>query len=118
MSPQPAKEETPQRIEVGFRIGSFAAIGVLAAFSLTFLTTWAALPGRWQTYDLFGLAFMMVGSFFQLVSIALLLRVDSLERPRYERAARWFLIGLVLVMVGITVSLVGDAVKFITTDGG
>ena len=118
MSPHRDKDETPQRIEVGFRIGSFASIGVLAAFSLTFLTTWAALPGRWQVYDLFGLALMVVGSFFQLVSIALLLRVDSLERPRYEKAARWFIIGLALVLVGITVSLAGDAVKFIYTDAG
>jgi len=118
MSAQPHKDQTPQRLEASFRIGSMTTVGVLAAFSLTFLTTWAALPGRWQLYDLFGLAVMVIGSILQLVAIALLLRADSLERPRYDYAVRWFLIGLALVMLGITISLAGDAVTFVATDGG
>jgi hypothetical protein len=118
MSPQPSKDETPQRLEAAFRIGSMTTVGVLAAFSLTFLTTWAALPGRWKFYDLFGLGFMIVGTALQLIAIALLLRPESLERPRYENGIRWFLIGLALVMVGITISLVGDAVTFLATNAG
>jgi hypothetical protein len=117
MSRQPAGDETPQLLEPSFRIGSLTAIGVLAAFSLTFLTTWAALPGKWEAYDLFGLLLLVVGAVLQLVAIALLLRVDSLERPRYERAVRWFLFGVALVMIGITISLTGDALTFVADVG-
>src|SRR5262245_1009207 len=118
MNAHSSKDETPQRLEAGFRIGSMTTIGVLAAFCLTFLTTWAALPGRWKFYDLFGLGFMVVGSILQLVAIALLLRPDSLERPKYENGVRWFLIGLAMVMVGITVSLAGDAIILLAGNAG
>ena len=111
-------DETPQSLDPAFRNGSITAVGLLTGFSLTFLTTWAAIPGRWQLYDVFGLTPMVVGSFFELVSIALLLSANSLARPRYDLSVRWFLIGLALVIVGITISISGDAVGVVRYDVG
>ena len=39
-----------------------------------------------------------------------MLHVESLERPRYDRAVRLFLIGLVLVGLGLAGAIAADAV--------
>ncbi len=103
--------EAPRRdIEAVFRNGSVTVVGVLAGFSLTFLTAWAANPLPWQLHDLFGIVPLAVGIVFQLISLAALLRPDSLIRDRYDRAIRIFLIGLVLVSIGVAAAIVADAV--------
>lgn len=99
------------RIEAVFRNGSVTVVGVVAGFSLTFLTAWAANPLPWQLHDLFGIGPLIVGIAFQLVSLAVLLHPNSLERRRYDRAVRLFLIGLVLVAAGVVIAIGIDALK-------
>jgi hypothetical protein len=97
------------RIEAVFRNGSVTVVGVLAGFSLTFLTAWAANPVPWQLHDLIGIVPLAIGIVFQLVALAALLRPDSLEHARYDRAIRLFLIGLVLVACGVALAIGLDA---------
>jgi hypothetical protein len=103
------EQARPRDIEAVFRNGSVTAVGVLVGFSLGFLTAWAANPVPWQLHDLFGLVPLAIGIVFQLLSLAALLHPDSLERARYDRAIRLFLIGLVLVSIGVAAVLAVDA---------
>ncbi len=105
-NPEPERRE----IDATFRNGSVTVVGVLAGFSLTFLTAWAANPLPWQLHDLIGIVPLAVGSCFQLVALAALLHPNSLERPRYERAIRIFLIGLVLSGFGVAAVIGIDAI--------
>lgn len=97
-------------IEAVFRNGSVAVVGVLAGFSLTFLTAWAANPLPWQLHDLIGVVPLAAGIVFQLVALARLLDPNSLERARYDRAIRTFLVGLALVVCGVVLVIAIDAV--------
>jgi hypothetical protein len=102
---------SPECIEAVFRNGSVTVVGVVAGFSLSFLTAWAANPLPWQLHDLVGLVPLMIGIALQLAALAGLLQPSSLERPRYDRAVRLFLIGLVLVAAGVVIAIGIDAVK-------
>ena len=103
--------EQPDQPPIGetFRNGSVTVVGVVAGFSLTFLTEWAANPVPWQLHDLVGIAPMIAGIAFQVVALAALLHPNSLERARYDRAIRLFLIGLVLVSIGVVIAIAVDA---------
>src|SRR5258707_11137944 len=94
-------DEAPQRIEAVFRNGSVTVVGVIVGFSLTYLTSWASNPSPWQLHDLIGIVPLAAGVILQLFSLSALLHTNSLERPVYDRAVRLFLIGLVLVCVGL-----------------
>ncbi|MBZ0228342.1 MAG: hypothetical protein K8F58_07805 [Bauldia sp.] len=98
----------PERIEAVFRTGSITVVGFLVAFSLGFLTAWGANPLPWGPKDLPPFAAIVAGLVFEVVALALLLSPDSLELPRYRRAIRIFLIGLVLVAIGVVGALAVD----------
>ena len=100
----------PEKIEAIFRNGSVAAVGVLTGFSLTFLTAWAANPLPWQLHDLFGIVPLAIGIVCELIALAALLHPNSLERARYDRAVRIFLIGLTLVGCGVALAIGVDAI--------
>jgi hypothetical protein len=95
-------------VDSAFRNGSMTAIGVVLGFSLGFFSRWATLPGHWSTADLVAVAAISLGIALQIKSLADLLRVDSLERAKYERAVRIFLVGLVLVAVGVVLAIFAD----------
>ena len=103
-------EEPPKPIEAVFRNGSVTVVGVVVGFSLTYLTSWASRPSPWQLHDLIAIVPLAAGSVLQLLSLSALLHTNSLERPIYDRAVRLFLIGLVLVCVGLVGVITVDAV--------
>ncbi|HVY19177.1 MAG TPA: hypothetical protein VHA70_03730 [Bauldia sp.] len=105
-----------ERIESSFRHGSITAVGVFTAFSLGFLTAWGANPIPWGLKDLLPLTAIAIGVIFEMVALARLLDPQVLEVPRYRAAIRVFLIGMVLVAIGVAAALFVD---FITTlEGG
>jgi hypothetical protein len=103
-------EEPPKQIEAVFRNGSVTVVGVVVGFSLTYLTSWASRPSPWHLHDLIAIVPLAAGSVLQLFSLSALLHTNSLERPIYDRAVRLFLIGLVLVCVGLVGVITVDAV--------
>jgi uncharacterized membrane protein len=102
-------EKASEQIEAVFRNGSVTVVGVIVGFSLTFLTSWASAPTPWQIHDLLGLVPLVIGVVLQLFALSALLHTDSLERPIYERAVRLFLIGLVLICIGLVGVITIDA---------
>lgn len=97
-------------IDAVFRNGSVTVVGVIAGFSLTFLTAWAANPVPWQLHDLFGIVPLAIGIVFQLIALSALLHPNSLQRARYDRAIRQFLTGLILASFGVIAALAADAI--------
>ena len=111
-----ADSRSDERIESSFRHGSITAVGVFTAFSLGFLTAWGANPIPWGLKDLVQLTAIAIGVIFEMVALARLLDPRVLELPRYRATVRIFLIGMVLVAIGVAAALLVD---FITTlEGG
>ena len=100
----------PEQIEAVFRNGSVTVVGVIVGFSLTYLTSWASNPVPWQLHDLVAIVPLATGVVLQLFALSALLNTNSLERPVYDRAVRLFLIGLVLVCVGLVGVVTVDAI--------
>jgi hypothetical protein len=102
---------TIERIEPSFRYGSTIIIGVLAGFSLAFLTAWASNPLPWGLKDLPAVVALVIGVIFELAAVWILLDPRSLELPVYRRSIRYFRIGVVLVGIGVAL---GIAVDYVT----
>ena len=109
VSPPP---DVPTRIDATFRNGSLTAIGVVLGFSLGFLSRWAGMPGNWSGTDLFAVAAISAGIALQVISMSNLLGIRSLEVVLYERAVRFFMIGLILVSLGVVFALFADLLGF------
>jgi hypothetical protein len=104
-------QSQPERIESSFRHGSITAVGVITAFSLGFLTAWGSNPIPWGLKDLFALVPIAVGVIFEMVALARLLDPRVLEVPRYRVAVRIFLVGMVLVAIGVAAALMVDFIS-------
>jgi hypothetical protein len=98
----------PATIEATFRNGSLTAISVVVGFSLTFLNRWAALPGPWHASDLVAVGAIVLGIACQIITVAELLSLASLNLQNYKRSVRLFLVGLGLVAVGVVCAIGGD----------
>ena len=101
----------PERIESSFRHGTITAVGVVTAFSLGFLTAWGSNPIPWGIKDLFALVPIGAGVILEMVALAKLLNPNCLELPRYKVAIRIFLVGMVLVDVGVATALLVDFIS-------
>jgi hypothetical protein len=99
-----------QRIEPSSRHGSATAVGVLAGFSLTFLTAWAANPLPWGLRDLHGIVPLVAGATREINAVAVLLDPRSLDLRNYFRAMRILLSGLVPVALGVAAAIVVDVI--------
>ncbi len=109
-TPETASE--PSVIDSTFRNGSLTAIGVVVGFSLGFLSRWAGLPGDWSASDLVAVFAITFGIGLQIKALSDLLSVQSLQLVRYNRSVRIFIIGLVLVALGIVAALFADLLGF------
>lgn len=95
-------------IETIFRNGTITVVGILLAFSLGFVTHWAANPMPWRIYDLFAVAPILVGIALQMRALSILLDISSLRRPIYEHANRIFMAGLILTACGVGLAILLD----------
>jgi hypothetical protein len=98
----------PEMIDATFRNGSLTAVGIIVGFSLSFLSHWASNPLDWSAIDILPLTPLTTGIGLQVKSLADLLRRDSLVATRYERAMRYFMLGLLLVATGIALAMLND----------
>ena len=83
-------------------------VGILLAFSLGFVTHWAANPIPWQLHHLLAVVPILVGIALQMRALSLLLDLDSLRRPIYERANRIFMAGIILTACGVGLAILLD----------
>ncbi|TPL81021.1 hypothetical protein [Mesorhizobium sp. B2-3-12] len=105
MDEQGEKEDL---IEPVFRNGTVTTVGILLAFSLGFITHWAANPIPWQTYHLVAVLPILAGIALQMRALALLLDTASLRRPVYARANRIFMAGLICTASGVGLAILLD----------
>jgi hypothetical protein len=104
------KNLPPDRVEPSFRYGSTIIIGVLAGFSLAFLTAWASNPLPWGAKDLPAVASLVAGVICELAAVWKLLDPRSLEMKVYMRAIHFFRAGVVLVGIGVALAIAVDYV--------
>ncbi len=103
-------EQDPREdlIEAVFRNGTVTTVGILLAFSLGFITHWAANPIPWRTYHLVAVLPILVGIALQMRALSLLLDIKSLQRRVYERANRIFIAGLIFTACGVGLAILLD----------
>lgn len=103
-------EQDPREdlVETVFRNGTVTAVGILLAFSLGFITHWAANPIPWQTYHLAAVLPILAGIALQMRALSLLLDTKCLQRRIYERANRIFMAGLIFTACGVGMAILLD----------
>lgn len=106
MTDEPHPDDKP--VEILFRNGNVTVIGIVIAFSLGFITQWAANPVPWNAIDTFAIVPMVAGIVLQLIALWSMLRLRSLERPVFRRANATFMAGLVLTSLGVMLAVAFD----------
>jgi hypothetical protein len=103
-------EQNPREdlVETIFRNGTITVVGVLLAFSLGFVSQWAANPLPWKLEDIFAIGPLLIGIVLQMRALAMLLRMDCLRRRVFERANRIFMTGVVLTAAGVGMAILLD----------
>jgi hypothetical protein len=97
-------------VEVLFRNGNVTVMGIIIAFSLGFVSQWAANPVPWVPIDTVAMVPMVAGIVLQLIALWSMLRLSSLERPKFKRANATFMAGLVLTSLGVMLAVAFDVV--------
>ena len=105
------RPEDDERVEILFRNGTITVVGIVVAFSLGFLTTWASNPIPWQQSHLVAVAPIIIGIALQMKLLADLLHQESLRRSVHDRAVRFFMIGLILTFVGVGAAILLDVTQ-------
>jgi len=95
----------------GYREGVLTAITVFIAFSLGFLKYYSLeTPGRWTWLGIVAVVPMALGLLLQLIALFRALDVRDDAEDRYRQTIRYFLWGVVAIIVGVVVSIVIDAI--------
>lgn len=97
-----------EKIDATFRNGSLTAAGIILGFSLNFIGRWVSNPNDWSRIDIVPMVFLSLGIAIQVKVFADLLARESLIAEKYDRSRRLFLVGLVIVAVGIGIALLND----------
>jgi uncharacterized membrane protein YczE len=97
-----------EKIDATFRNGSLTAAGIILGFSLNFIGRWVSNPNDWSRIDIIPMVFLSLGVAIQVKVFADLLARESLIAEKYDRSRRLFLIGLVIVAVGMGIALLND----------
>ncbi len=108
MTPPSSPPPEPDRVDSAFRNGTLAATGIVAAFSLGFLTRWAGVAGEWSATDFASLVVILAGIACQIRAIYSLLDYESLELANHRRAIRVFKVGLGLTALGVVLAVFAD----------
>src|SRR5690606_6537532 len=88
-------------VETIFRNGTLTVVGIVLAFSLGFVTHWAANPIPWEPLDAAALVPIFVGISLQIKALSDLLDHKCLQRRTFQRANRIFMTGLILTAGGV-----------------
>ena len=103
--------ENDERIEIIFRNGTITVVGIVVAFSLGFLTHWAANPIPWEQVHLLAVVPILTGIALQMKALSDLLHLQSLRRSVHDRAIHIFLAGLILTFGGVGAAILLDVLQ-------
>lgn len=107
-------EQGEQRVELLFRNGTITVVGIVLSFSLNFLTQWASNPIPWTLIDLPTMGLISLGILLQALSLLKLLKHDSLQRPKFDRATILFVRGVVSTVIGVISAIIIDFIQLVT----
>ena len=100
----------PKVMPAGYREGFLTAITVFLGFSLAFVRFWGLeSPGAWTRIEIASAAVVGLGTAFQLYALFRSLRVEDDRRLHYVWTVRYFLVGVLLVMVGVFAAILVTA---------
>lgn len=108
MSDHELEEGPEEKIDSTFRNGTLTAVGIILGFSLSFISHWVSNPNDWSQVDIAPAMFLVVGIVLQVKVVADLLARDSLLAAKYDRSRRLFMIGLIIVSIGMAIALAND----------
>jgi hypothetical protein len=97
-----------EKIDSTFRNGTLTAVGIILGFSLSFISHWVSNPNDWSRIDILPAGFLLVGIVLQVKVVSDLLARDSLLASNYDRSRKLFMIGLIIVAIGMGIALVND----------
>lgn len=106
-------DDNEQLIETLFRNGTITVVGIVLAFSLGFLTQWAANPLPWKLIDLPPTGLIIIGIVLQIRALAALLQPHSLKRNVYDQANRRFLNGVIATGSGVILAIIIDLIVLV-----
>lgn len=107
-------DDNEQLIETIFRNGTLTVVGIVLSFSLGFLTRWANNPLPWQLVDLPTIALLAAGIVYQIMALCRLLQPTALEKHKFDRANRLFIIGIIMTGSGTIAAVVIDFIQLVT----
>jgi 4-amino-4-deoxy-L-arabinose transferase-like glycosyltransferase len=100
----------PAALPPGYREGFLTAITVLLGFSLAFVRFWGfEIPGPWTVFDVLSALIVGIGTAIQLFALFRSLKLADDRPAHYRVTVRYFLAGVLLVLVGIFVAIVSAA---------
>jgi 4-amino-4-deoxy-L-arabinose transferase-like glycosyltransferase len=108
--PETVGPPTSEGLPPGYREGFLTAITVILGFSLALVRFWGLeSSGPWTTAEVVSAAVVVIGTGFQLLALFRSLRVEDDNRREYARTVRYFLVGVLIVMLGVFASIVASA---------
>ena len=97
---------------VGYRQGLVTAIALFSTLSITFLRFWSfEAPGSWTPASLGAAILTSAGIVLQLIALYRALDVRDEVLPRYQATVRIFFAGIVIVIIGATISSIVLAIE-------
>lgn len=102
----PPVNQSRPKIDIALRNGTITAISIIIGFSLSLLTQWGVSPIPWQLVDLLAVVPLIAGVLIQAWSLAELLQLESIELAFYTRAKNHFLLGGVVILIGVGVAII------------
>ena len=94
----------------GYRTGFITALSVFLGFSLAFLRFWTLeAPGEWSPHSVAAASILVVSIVFLLIALFRALSVRDNEESHYRVTVRWFLAGVLVLIVGVGVSIASSA---------
>lgn len=102
------QDDPNELVETIFRNGTLTVVGIVLAFSLGFVTHWAANPIPWQPEDALALFPILLGISLQIRALSGLLKHECLKKRSFDRASRLFMTGLILTSGGVALAVLFD----------
>jgi uncharacterized membrane protein YidH (DUF202 family) len=94
----------------GYREGFLTAITVMLGFSLALVRFWGLeSSGPWTRAEIVSAAVVAVGTGFQMLALFRSLRVKDDDRRQYVWTVRYFVLGVLIVMVGVFAAILASA---------
>ncbi len=107
-----ARDEGTNTVPVGYRQSVVTAIALFSTLSIAFLRFWSfEAPGSWTTASIAAAILTGAGIVLQLIALFRALDIRDEILRRYRVTVRIFFAGIVIVIIGATISSIVLAIE-------